>query len=32
MEYALSFGTWFWLIVPMTMVVVLSVITFFTEK
>jgi hypothetical protein len=32
MEHALSFDTWFWLIVPMATVVVLSVITFFTEK
>jgi hypothetical protein len=28
----LSAATWFWLIVPMALVVVLSIVTFFTER
>ena len=32
MEHALSASTWFWLIAPMTAVVILSVITYFTER
>ncbi len=32
MESALSSATWFWLIAPMTAVVILSLITFFTER
>lgn len=31
MEHALSASTWFWLIAPMTALVVLSLITFFTD-
>jgi hypothetical protein len=30
-QHSLSFATWFWLIVPMTTVVILSLITYFTE-
>ena len=32
MEHTLSASTWFWLVVPMTAVVILSLITFFTER
>jgi len=32
MEVSLTGATWFWLLVPMPLVVVLSVITFFTER
>ncbi len=32
MEHTLSTATWFWLVVPMTIVVILSIITFFTEQ
>ena len=32
MEHSLSFSTWFWLIVPMTAVLILSIITYFTEQ
>ena len=32
MEHALSFATWFWLIVPMSAVVVLSLITYLMGK
>ena len=32
MEHSLSAATWFWLIVPMAAVVILSVITYFTER
>ncbi len=31
-EASLTAATWFWLIVPMTLVVVLSIITLFTER
>lgn len=32
MEHALSFATWFWLIVPMSAVVLLSLITYLMGK
>jgi hypothetical protein len=32
MEHTLSFATWFWLTVPMVSVVILSIITYFTES
>ncbi len=32
MEYALSFVTWFWLIVPMSAVVLLSLVTYLMGK
>jgi hypothetical protein len=32
MEHTLSTATWFWLVVPMSVVVILSIITFFTEQ
>jgi hypothetical protein len=32
MEHSLSFATWFWLIVPMSTVVVLSLITYLLGK
>lgn len=32
MEYSLGFATWFWLIVPMSAVVVLSLITYLLDK
>ncbi len=32
MEHALSFATWFWLIVPMSAVVALSLITYLMGK
>lgn len=31
-EYSLSFGTWFWLFVPMSAVVILSFISFWKER
>ncbi|SDX97130.1 hypothetical protein SAMN05421736_10140 [Evansella caseinilytica] len=31
MEHALTAATWFWLFVPMPLLIVLSLITFFTE-
>ncbi len=31
-EMSLTAATWFWLLVPMPLVVLLSVITLFTEK
>jgi hypothetical protein len=32
MEHALSFATWFWLVVPMCAVVLLSLITYLMGK
>jgi hypothetical protein len=32
MEHTLSAATWFWLIVPMSACVVLSIITWFIER
>ena len=32
MEHSLSLATWFWLIVPMGAVVVLSLLTFLSDK
>lgn len=32
MEESLTAATWFWLLVPMPLCVVLSVITWFTER
>lgn len=32
MEYSLSFATWFWLLVPMSAVVILSLITYLLGK
>lgn len=32
MEHALSFATWFWLIVPMSAVVLLSLVTYLMGK
>lgn len=32
MEHALSFATWFWLIVPMSAVLVLSLVTYLMGK
>jgi hypothetical protein len=31
-EYTLTTATWFWLLIPMPLLVVLSIITFFTER
>lgn len=31
-EFSLSAATWFWLLVPMPLVVILSVISFFVES
>jgi uncharacterized protein (DUF983 family) len=31
-EMSLTAATWFWLLVPMPLVVLLSIITLFTEK
>ncbi len=31
-EFALSGATWFWLFVPMPILVILSIITLFTER
>lgn len=31
-QQTLSAVTWFWLVVPMTLAVVLSIVTFFTER
>ena len=32
MEHALTTATWFWLFIPMPLLVVLSAITYFTER
>lgn len=32
MEYALSGATWFWLFVPMPILIILATITLFTER
>ncbi|SDI41662.1 hypothetical protein SAMN05216352_107186 [Alteribacillus bidgolensis] len=32
MEHALTGATWFWLLVPMPLLIILSIITYFTEK
>ncbi|MBM7604807.1 hypothetical protein JOC75_002811 [Metabacillus crassostreae] len=32
MDYALTGATWFWLFVPMLVLVVISIITNFTER
>ncbi|SER02810.1 hypothetical protein SAMN05216362_1417 [Piscibacillus halophilus] len=31
-EFSLSFGTWFWLFVPMSLVVILSLISMLKER
>ena len=31
-EVSLTAATWFWLVVPMTLVVILSIITLFTDR
>lgn len=31
-QATLSTATWFWLVVPMTLAVVLSIVTFFSER
>lgn len=31
-EFALSGATWFWLFVPMPLLIILSIITLFTER
>lgn len=32
MDYALTGATWFWLLIPMPLLVVLSIITYYTER
>lgn len=32
MEFALTASTWAWLLIPMPLLIVLSVITYFTEN
>lgn len=32
MEASLDSATWFWLLAPMCLVVLLSIVTFFTER
>lgn len=32
MDYALTAATWFWLFVPMPLLIVLSIITLFAER
>ncbi len=32
MEHTLTAATWFWLLVPMPLLIILSVITYFTER
>lgn len=32
MEVAITTATWFWLVIPMPLLLVLSAITYFTEK
>lgn len=31
MEFALTTATWFWLFIPMPLLIVLSIVTYFTE-
>lgn len=31
-EFAVSGATWFWLMVPMPILIILSVVTYFTER
>lgn len=31
-EFAISGATWFWLFVPMPLLIILSIITLFTER
>jgi hypothetical protein len=31
MEHALTAATWFWLFIPMPLLIVLSIVTYFTE-
>lgn len=31
MEFTLTTATWFWLFIPMPLLIVLSVVTYFTE-
>jgi hypothetical protein len=32
MEFGLTSATWFWLLVPMPLLIVLSIITYFVEQ
>ena len=32
MEYSLPALTWFWLYIPMSLLILLSIITYFTER